>query len=351
MLWRVRTTLADRPGALARLAQCCGDRQANILALQIFPDVGGVTDELVLATPDGWRMRDVASLVEEAGGRDVAVSEATEHSLTDAPTRYLQAVRQVHAAELPVEEVLAHLLEGTVSTQAPESLEHSLALEVSGRRVVVRRTAPFTPTEHARAAAFAELAEAVAGAGAECGVVPDQKAGVLLRAGRVGDHAALQRMHARCSAASVYHRFGVPLLRLNDRLARRLVGLDGESVVATVGDEVVGLATVARRGGGTTPELSVLVEDAWQGRGVGTRLVHAAARMLAREGYREMLLRAQADNAGMLALATGLGLTVRVRVAGDALTALVGITDLPSPTSCDPVPVTGAAVGSVGAPV
>ncbi|MDP3969157.1 MAG: GNAT family N-acetyltransferase [Nocardioides sp.] len=347
----MRTTLADRPGALARLAQCCGEREVNILALQIFPDVGGVTDELVLATPGGWRMRDVAGLVEEAGGRDVAVCDASDHSLTDAPTRYLQAVRQVHAAEIPVEEVLAHLLEGTVSTDGPESLEHSLALEVVGRRVVVRRTAPFTPTEHARAAAFAELAEAVAGAGSECGAVPDPQAAVQVRPGRVGDHVALQRMHARCSAATVYHRFGVPLLRLNERLARRLVGLDGESVLAMAGEEVVGLATVARRGGGTTPELSVLVEDAWQGRGVGTRLVHAATRMLAREGYRGVLLRGQADNPGMLALVTGLGLTVRVRMAGDALTALVGIADLPVPTAGDPVTVGGAAAEVVSAPV
>ena len=332
MLWRVRTTLTDRPGALARLAQCCGENEVNILTLQIFPDVGGVTDELVLATAAGWRMRDVAGLVEEAGGRDVAVSDASDHALTDAPMRYLQAVRQV-----PVEEVLAHLLEGTVSTDAPESLEHALALEVAGRRVVVRRTAPFTPTEHARATAFAELVEDLAAHGPERDPVPEPAATARVRAGRSGDHVALQRMHARCSAATVRHRFGVPLLRLNDRLARRLVGLDGESVVATVGQEVVGLATVARRGGGTTPELSVLVEDAWQRRGVGTRLVHAAARALAREGYREMLLRGQADNAGMLALVTGLGLTVRLRVSGDALVARVGLSDLPLPTTTGPV--------------
>ena len=53
MLWRVRTTLPDRPGALAVLAQHCGAAGVNILGLQIFPGVEAVTDELVLRVPDG----------------------------------------------------------------------------------------------------------------------------------------------------------------------------------------------------------------------------------------------------------------------------------------------------------
>ncbi len=111
MLWRVRATLADRPGALATLAQHCGEREVNILALQIFPGVEGVTDELVLSAPDGWSLSDVAGLVEAAGGTQVSVGVCTEQALVDGPTRYLTAVRQVlHGAErLPT--VLARLLD------------------------------------------------------------------------------------------------------------------------------------------------------------------------------------------------------------------------------------------------
>ena len=54
MLWRVRTTLPDRPGALALLAEQCGLAEINILGLQIFPGVDAVTDELVLRAPDEW---------------------------------------------------------------------------------------------------------------------------------------------------------------------------------------------------------------------------------------------------------------------------------------------------------
>ncbi len=70
MLWRVRTTLPDRPGSLATLARRCGERSVNILGLQIFPGVHGVTDELVLATPDGWTLAEVAEMVEDAGGHE-----------------------------------------------------------------------------------------------------------------------------------------------------------------------------------------------------------------------------------------------------------------------------------------
>ncbi|MDR7313766.1 UTP:GlnB (protein PII) uridylyltransferase, partial [Nocardioides luteus] len=48
MLWRVRATLPDRPGALAALAQRCGEAGVNILGMQIFPGLEQVTDEFVL---------------------------------------------------------------------------------------------------------------------------------------------------------------------------------------------------------------------------------------------------------------------------------------------------------------
>jgi hypothetical protein len=47
MFFRIRTRLPDAPGALAELARCLGDARVNILALQIYPDLGTVTDDLV----------------------------------------------------------------------------------------------------------------------------------------------------------------------------------------------------------------------------------------------------------------------------------------------------------------
>ena len=95
MLWRVRTTLPDRPGSLAVLAQTCGEAGVNILGLQIFPGVEGVTDELVLRAPDTWGLGDVAALIEEAGGAHVTVAGCTEHALVDGPIQYLHGLRRL----------------------------------------------------------------------------------------------------------------------------------------------------------------------------------------------------------------------------------------------------------------
>ena len=95
MLWRVRTTLPDRPGALALLAEQCGLAEINILGLQIFPGVEAVTDELVLRAPDEWGPDRLVALVEASGGTGVRVLPCTEAALTDQPTRYVQAARAI----------------------------------------------------------------------------------------------------------------------------------------------------------------------------------------------------------------------------------------------------------------
>ena len=97
MLWRVRTTLPDRPGALAVLAQNCGAAGVNILGLQIFPGVEAVTDELVLRTPEDWGVPEIARLIESSGGISVSAAPCTEAALTDQPTRYVQAARAILA--------------------------------------------------------------------------------------------------------------------------------------------------------------------------------------------------------------------------------------------------------------
>ena len=168
MLWRVRTTLDDRPGALAELTTACGSAGVNILGLQVFPGIERVTDELVLRTPDDWDLADLADLVERSGGTRVSVLPCTDAALADQPTRYVVATRGILAEPASFPDVVARLFdaEADVSGAGLEPVMDGMDLEIGDVVVQLRRTAPFTAAEHARGAALAELVADVLAAAA-----------------------------------------------------------------------------------------------------------------------------------------------------------------------------------------
>ena len=110
MYFRVRTSLIERPGALALLATQCGEAGLNIMGLQIFPDLGSVTDELVINVPEYWTARAVAELVSGAGGDEVSVEPCTTHDLIDQPVRWLTAAQDVVADPALLPALLEKLL-------------------------------------------------------------------------------------------------------------------------------------------------------------------------------------------------------------------------------------------------
>jgi GNAT superfamily N-acetyltransferase len=350
MLWRVRATLADRPGALASLAQHCGEREVNILALQIFPGVDGVTDELVLSAPDGWTLPDVAGLVETAGGTRVSVGACTEQALVDGPTRYLTAVRQVlHGADrLPM--VLARLLDAAPADAAtPQArltaVQDSLAVGSGAERVELRRTTPFTATEHARATSFVEAVAEMRDRGLlEPALAVEPQAPVVgagpvvVRLGTFADTAALMEMHTRCSSETVFRHYAAPMSRLDPRLARRLLVGGAGALVATSGDRVVGIAALGEVVDGRA-EVSLLVEDGRQRQGIGTRLLGAAARLGAAQGAEDMVLRGPAESPAAVAMVFGSGLRARVKLSGDELLVTVSTRGLAPLTAVAPAGV------------
>ncbi|MFL6024468.1 MAG: GNAT family N-acetyltransferase [Marmoricola sp.] len=133
MYYRVRTKLADTPGALAVLAQHCGDAGVNILALQIYPELGAVTDDLVVETPDSWTAAAVIKLVSGAGGDEVSVVPCATHDLVDQPTAWLRAAQVVleEPDRLPAE--LTSLLGARVSWSATEQVRATVLSELAER--------------------------------------------------------------------------------------------------------------------------------------------------------------------------------------------------------------------------
>ena len=103
---------------------------------------------------------------------------------------------------------------------------------------------------------------------------------VLIRAILVADAERLCRMFDRLSPTSIYRRYLAPVTRASARALLNLAGIDGETrgaAVALAGDEIIGVARWERLASGHEAEVAVLVEDAWQSRGLGRRLLARVA--------------------------------------------------------------------------
>ncbi|MCW2785470.1 MAG: hypothetical protein JWP74_1987 [Marmoricola sp.] len=166
MFYRVRTRLTDTPGALALLAQHCGDAGVNILALQIYPELGAVTDDLVVETPDAWTAAAVVELVSGAGGDEVSVVPCATHDLVDQPTAWLRAAKAVldEPASLPAE--LTALLGARVSWSATEQVRAAALTEFADRA----RSAADIPPASAAGSAVVEYGVEESGVVARIGV-------------------------------------------------------------------------------------------------------------------------------------------------------------------------------------
>jgi GNAT superfamily N-acetyltransferase len=129
---------------------------------------------------------------------------------------------------------------------------------------------------------------------------------VAMRAVRPDDEARFRRLWPRLSPETVYRRFHSPLRGLPAATVRRLVVVDHdlrEAVVAEVGDEVVGVARYDRSPADpSTAEFAVVVEDAWQGVGIGRQLIAELIRLAAERGVRTLTATVQADNDRMMGL-------------------------------------------------
>jgi GNAT superfamily N-acetyltransferase len=327
MHWRVRVRVQDRPGALASLATCCGEEDVNILGLQVFPCEQGVVDELIVHAPDGWTATDVEELILRAGARDPQVLPCTVHELQDTAVRYLRAAQAVATDPGALPEQLGHLLGASFGSESADG-EEMLLDEGTAPPVHLFRPTPFTPTEHARATALRQVATAwpaVPTAPAESGPGSSTTA---LRPGSSGDVGMLIAMHARCSAQTIQRRYHAPMPYLSSRLAHALLTPEpGGSLVMSAGSDIVGVATFARDHDGQY-EAGLLVEDRWQRRGIGARLLHALGRQAASQGITTLTFFVQPGNDAMLATIRRAGFNPRVKMVDGLLQANIRVARL-----------------------
>jgi GNAT superfamily N-acetyltransferase len=114
------------------------------------------------------------------------------------------------------------------------------------------------------------------------------------------DDTLFRRLWPRLSPDTVYRRFHSPLHGLPPETLRRLVTVDHdrrEAVAAIVGGEVVGVARYDRSPADpSTAEFAILVEDAWQGAGLGRQLLVELVELAATRGIATLTATVQRDN-------------------------------------------------------
>lgn len=144
-------------------------------------------------------------------------------------------------------------------------------------------------------------------------VLPDGTE-LRLRVVRADDEPRLRDLFGRLSARSVYQRFLAPFERLPAEWFRYFAAADDRTRLALVAedgplDRPV-LRALAQLEPGPDPaagEIAMVVEDAWQGRGLGARLLAALLSEAEARGVRRFTADLLAENRRMLRVIWNLG--------------------------------------------
>lgn len=348
-LWRMRTTVRDAPGSLAALCTVLASRRVDILTLQTHPLATGTVDEFLLRAPASLPARQLTHEISLAGGSDIWIERADTHDLVDAPTRILGLATRtaLDTAELPLalRQLLGrctiHSLPAVSLTGNPtganapvEGILEGTTLRMrdpnGGVISVERHYLPFTPTEFARARALVEL-DARLGPrvphSRDVLTLPEGNAITVRRADQ-SDVDAASAMHERCSERTLSLRYHGPVGDADRYLDHLLSPRHGRTLkVQTASGRLVALGHLLWDGDET--EVALIVEDAWQRRGIGSELLGRLVALAVEAGCTSVYAVTQASNTGMVAAMRGLGLPLDYQIEGGTLvvTARLRTTD------------------------
>ncbi|MEU5836273.1 GNAT family N-acetyltransferase [Streptomyces diacarni] len=323
-LWRVRATVREEPGSLARVCAALAAESVDVLALQTHPLGDRTVDEFLLRAPACLQARDLAAALTEAGGSGVHTERADAHDLVDTPARVLGLATRtaLDSAELPLSlrGLLGRCRIRSVPGDTPaqgtlEGTSLRLPDPAGGEIVVERPHVPFTPTEYARAHALVEF-DASLGRRTprhtDALALPEGLS-VTVRRADEGDLEAALAMHARCSHHTLGRRYHGPVRDADSYLRHLLSPRFGRTLaVESAAGELVALGHLLWDGDET--EAALLVEDAWQRRGIGSALLRRLTHLAREGGCHSVYAVTQASHTGMVATMRGLGLPLDYQV-------------------------------------
>jgi GNAT superfamily N-acetyltransferase len=146
-----------------------------------------------------------------------------------------------------------------------------------------------------------------------------------------GDGESVGRLFGRLSAESVYRRFFSPIARPDQftSLVLREDAHERAAVAAVENGELVGIAQYSRRPGAASADLAIVVADAWQRQGLGTRLVAALAVRARQAGVSKFAVDVQGDNRGIQRLLRRVAPEMRLAFSGGVGEGEFSIEDRP----------------------
>jgi acetyl coenzyme A synthetase (ADP forming)-like protein len=130
---------------------------------------------------------------------------------------------------------------------------------------------------------------------------------VLIRPMRPDDRPLVADLFARLSPESRALRFHSAGARLDETAIDHATA--GHALVAEINSRIVGLTSYVRLRDPERAEMAIAVDDAEQGRGIGTALFERLSSDARREGIKRFLALVLASNSRMLTLLQGLGFT------------------------------------------
>ena len=314
--WRVRIDVQDAPGAVARLVRALGAVHLYTVAMQVVGAQDGMrTIDLALTAPEGVPGAAVLAAAMSAG-RNGYITEGSDLDAQDLPTRMIDGAARLLSDPAWGPQAAAELLEADTvevigANEGADDSARVLRLQwTADDHVVLHRSwAPFARAEQARASALLRLAAAVAQLTGDEEAVgwmePIRDGRVWIRLAHPEDADALADMHQRCSERTRYLRY-VTLGEWRDVQLRRLTGghrgatlvaMSESGSIVAVGNVFPDQANPAR-----AAEIALLVEDAYQSRGVGTALLRRQLALAQRLGFREVVAVVLAENSAMLKL-------------------------------------------------
>lgn len=162
---------------------------------------------------------------------------------------------------------------------------------------------------------------------------------------RPDDDARLDRLFYRLSPQSLYLRFFTPLARPNATRIKHLVNVDYVdrlALVAVADDEIVGVARYDRTAALAPRQLqvdpgeaeaAVIVEDAWQGRGIATRLLWRLSAAAVARGVHSFTASVLGSNRKMMRLLSVIGADAEIELSGGEYQARMRLAGASPPTA------------------